>query len=775
MTLHLCQVTGTLVAPDGTLLPEVQVQFLPAPVAMRSPDRGAGPGALLAPHPVSVSTGTGAQLDVALVPGVYSVRTRSPGGREYPPFLVDVPGQAAAVLADILLPLAMPQSVYDAAASALVASKAADRASAGIEAAAVAEASAQIAVAAAAEATEALAGAGVRSFPSRAAFEAAVVPPDTDSWSVLHAGHVLVYRRAPGGTAIVSANGVGGVPAGKVTPLHWGAAPGGAAAVNTAAMNACAAWAGHFHLPAGTYPIAGTILFAPGNAGGQAVCGVTGEGKDISVLVQTSPNADTLRFVHQNPNREYSLRPLVRELSIRCPGATEAHAGAAIRHRHSLNGAFHDLIIDGPSFGIVSERGAQCWYDRIYFRSALRAQGQLAQAVFVFDHDPVNGLGTSFGNFVSNCESQAGQGVHRSFDLRAVDGLYISNSHFNYTRRQYHIAPDGTGGRFTVREVMVVNTYHDDAPAVRTDEHIFITAPGAAGSADIGALSFSNCLFRGTRAEGARGLALNQAVGGLSALTAIRNIRFTGCEFRNFRWTGAPNGGIIDLRTPAGVNAVQLLREITIQGCHFNDGITDNSTPNATALHLAGRGVSVSGNVYRGNWTATGPAPIRVLPGSDGVNIHGETFLAGVQGRAAVVVTPAAANVSVYGLSGTAMPVVSEIESQGSNADGSWISYSDGRQVCTRSITLTGQTVNTPFGVLFRSANMLPGVNPLPRAFSETPTYTVNCRVLDAATTTFLAGAGGAEIWPEIVYCVGALQLTGRSIRVDLRAEGRWK
>lgn len=760
MTLHLCQVTGTLVAPDGALLPQVQVQFLPAPVMARTPERTTPPGVLLAPHPVAVTTGGGAQIDVALAPGVYSVRSRSQSGREYPPFLVDVPDQSTAVLADILLPLSMPQSVYDAAASALVASKAADRAVAASEAITEAEARDS-------------------SYPSRAAFEAAELSEDIQSWSVLHAGRLLRYRRQTDGTAgsaIISANGVRGLPAETPTPLHWGAAPGATAGTNTTAMNACAAWAGHFHLPAGEYSISGPILFAPSGTTGQSVCGLAGDGPDVSVLIQTNPNADTLRFLHQDPARQYSLRPLVRGLSIRCQGATEAQTGAAIRHRHALNGAFHDIIIDGPTFGIVSERGAQCWYDRIYFRSALRAQGQLARAVFVFDHDPVAGLGTSFGNFVSNCESQAGHGVRMTFDLRAIDGLYISNCHFNHSRRQYNIAPDGTGGRFTVRELMVVNTYHDDDPVSRTEEHIFISAQGPANSVDIGALSFSNCLFRGTRPQGTRGLTISRAADGVSGLRVLRNIRFTGCEFRNFRWNSAPlGGGIIDLRLPAGASPTDLIREVTVQGCHFNDGLADNDTVNASALVLVGRGISVSGNSYRGNWTPAGPAPIRVLAGADGVNIHGETFMDPVQGPAAVSVAPAAVNVAVYGLTGPGMPVVSEIESQGSNENGTWISYSDGRQVCTRSFTLTAQNVNTAFGALFRSANMLPGANPLPRAFVETPTYTVNCRVLDAATTTFLAGAGGAEIWPEIVYCVGALQLVNRGIRVDLRAEGRWK
>ncbi|MBK5928013.1 right-handed parallel beta-helix repeat-containing protein [Rhodobaculum claviforme] len=321
MTFHLCQVTGTLVAPDGSPLPEVQVQFLPAPVSAR------GVGAqTLAPHPVSVLTDPEARIDVALTPGVYSVRTRAPEGREYPPFLVDVPGGPVATLADILLHLPAPQSVYDAAASARVASKAAadaagsaaaagtagDSATAAATSAAAAEMSAQgiadtavqvqadragatlaagqaqtaastaqsqaqtasasavqsgvhattaTMAAVTAEQAAALAEASNRTFASRAAFEAAQIPADADSWTVLHAGLRLAYRRDAAGTAIESANGTRGAPVGGVRPEHWGAAPG----VDCAAqIQAAIDWleaqgGGELLFAARSYPIAATI------------------------------------------------------------------------------------------------------------------------------------------------------------------------------------------------------------------------------------------------------------------------------------------------------------------------------------------------------------------------------------------------------------------------------------------------------------------------------------------------------------------------------------
>ena len=113
MSAHLCIVSGTLVAPDGSPMPDVNVRFLPAPVAMRAVD-----SRILAPRPVTVTADAEARISVQLAPGVYSVRTREAAGREYDPYLIEVPARETAELSEIVIPLQAPQSVYDAAASA---------------------------------------------------------------------------------------------------------------------------------------------------------------------------------------------------------------------------------------------------------------------------------------------------------------------------------------------------------------------------------------------------------------------------------------------------------------------------------------------------------------------------------------------------------------------------------------------------------------------------------------------------------------------------------
>lgn len=107
-----CTVTGVLTAPDDTPLPGAVAVFLPAPVGARA--RGSG---LSFPLPSQVTASGLGQIEVDLLPGVYTLRVTD-GRREYPAALVDVPQSAAATLPDLLVTLPVPQSVYDAAASA---------------------------------------------------------------------------------------------------------------------------------------------------------------------------------------------------------------------------------------------------------------------------------------------------------------------------------------------------------------------------------------------------------------------------------------------------------------------------------------------------------------------------------------------------------------------------------------------------------------------------------------------------------------------------------
>ena len=109
---NLCTVTGVIAAPDGSPIPLAAVTITPAPILPRARNRS-----VTVPSPVTVTAGVSGQVSVDLTSGTYSVRvTRE--GRDYPGFLIEVPREAIANLADITFHLSPPQTVYDAQAAA---------------------------------------------------------------------------------------------------------------------------------------------------------------------------------------------------------------------------------------------------------------------------------------------------------------------------------------------------------------------------------------------------------------------------------------------------------------------------------------------------------------------------------------------------------------------------------------------------------------------------------------------------------------------------------
>lgn len=130
----------------------------------------------LAPKAVLDVAGTGT---VDLVPGIYKVFPRHPVTRAaYPPFVVTVPDLPAVALADLM---------------------------------------------------RGLKSAPAFPFPSRAAAEAATIPPGVLTISWLQSGRVLnaVLAATTANACIVTNGGtVGWVPAGDITAAHWGCVPG---------------------------------------------------------------------------------------------------------------------------------------------------------------------------------------------------------------------------------------------------------------------------------------------------------------------------------------------------------------------------------------------------------------------------------------------------------------------------------------------------------------------------------------------------------------------
>lgn len=393
MTVNLCAVTGTLVAPDGSPMPDVQVQFLPAPVTVR----GHGMQSLH-PRPVSAVADAEAEIRIDLAPGVYTVRTRDDSGREYQPYLIDVPGTPEAQLSDIMLHLPAPQTVYDAAASARMAAHAAGEAR---EDAAHALVSSGTAAAAAAVAALESAAVGTRTYASRAACAAATIPASVTRWTVLHAGHALDYVRDPAGTAIESANGVKGSPAGAPTVMHWGAMPVTALAQaeassfdNAPAFQAALDWVVAQNLLQPVRVGSGWWrLESPLDVGGRNM-GLVGVGMLRTNLLIAHSNGAAIRFRRDNP----ILRDLLLWASeARNAGTAGENCGVRIEPEDepSSDTALRVRAIDftnvrvnrHPSHGVVIVGAATGTLVRVWSQNNLGHGIAIGRQVYPRTHD----------------------------------------------------------------------------------------------------------------------------------------------------------------------------------------------------------------------------------------------------------------------------------------------------------------------------------------------------------------------------------------------------
>lgn len=509
---------------------------------------------------------------------------------------------------------------------------------------------------------------------------------------------------------------------------------------------------------AGDYDITGTVTFAP-TGNNVATVGIIGEGSASTIFHQQDLNADTFVCAHSDNTKQFILRPHFQCIQIKYQNTLDASTGAAIRHRQSINGTFIHVVIESAPHGIVSERGVQCWYDMVYYRTNLVTASNKARAAFTFDHDPDLAAGTSFGNFMSNCEVQTGKGVEKTLHLLAVDGLYINNCHFDYAATHIYISPDNTGGRTTVRHVRVSNSYFDVNAAVTLNYAVFVSATGS-GSADIFGLGFSNCVLRGSTGNAFR---VAGDVAGMAGLGSLKQIQFIGNEFRG--WTGA----VINFAMDASYDETNFVEDITVGG-----NIFDNTSGSAVsnAILVRGKNWNIGGNTYNGNWTDAGSSVISVGATTDKCLIAGEIF--DVARAAPININASAVDVLSYGHIGEGVTDIAQIVSEGTNADGYWIRYKNGQQEVRKTISLVSQDISTAWGSLFISSNLMAGQTAMAQSFDAVPNFQITARTHDALAMTGVAGAGTVSAWPSIVQLVRGTSATGKDVEIDCVAKGTW-
>ena len=111
---------------------------------------------------------------------------------------------------------------------------------------------------------------------------------------------------------------------------------------------------------------------------------------------------------------------------------------------------------------------------------------------------------------------------------------------------------------------------------------------------------------------------------------------------------------------------------------------------------------------------------------------------------------------------------------RGSNANGEYVRFADGTQICWKRVTLTAQDINTAYGSLYRSGSLLSGNTALAATFTGVPTTTITAQVSDVGVLTVVGGTGDSLNTPATVFVVYTAALTGRTIYVNAVTIGRW-
>jgi hypothetical protein len=429
-------------------------------------------------------------------------------------------------------------------------------------------------------------------------------------------GGTLRYKRNPGGSAsnLIALTTIGGAtwsPDGVNTPNHWAENITPGTTDMTAAMNAACAYSSRcdVELMAQDYLINGTIDIIGRVTGTVSFEGYRfkGPSREMCRIIQSDKTQDHLDI---RPNPSATVTYMIGDVGgfdLRSNNVLKSEKGAGIRHNRNLNSIFSDILIHGPTNCIISDGSAQCWYDKIFTRGTNRTASETMDSVYTFTD---NGVNRSFGNFVSNCEHQAGEMADRIFDIRSCDGLYVSNCHFNHATKKVHIRPDNSALQDHIFQLMFTNVYFDGNGSPQDVVYIEATNPGATTAAvRIEGLYFNQCHFR---VGGNSVLKIGQTSGEVAGLTTLQDVIFTGCHAKEF------SGRIFDLSHPTLASPATVIENVEWTGGIIEDGPLVR-TGAVNAFTLQGRNVKVQGVTVKGGWDDTGEAVASI--GANSVNI----------------------------------------------------------------------------------------------------------------------------------------------------------
>lgn len=249
-----------------------------------------------------------------------------------------------------------------------------------------------------------------------------------------------------------------------------------------------------------------------------------------------------------------------------------------------------NCTFDGFAYSVKAQKISQSWITLCSFtqtsasRSATKAQSFLQLAG--------DSSGSGGGLHITDCEFIGVAGsdlLVDAFLVKAVDGLYVENCHFNFYNYGLHISPPGTGDSVLVSDIQFSNSYFDGGGSPVNSVFLEGTVDAGSGYQDI---SFSNTLFRGASvATQLVEVVITDNSGFVSGGSKVRNFKFDNCRFRLAAATAIRAQG-----TSADASYVEV-EQFTVSNCNFERNNTGGAAT-TSGVQLEVESAVICGNSF---------------------------------------------------------------------------------------------------------------------------------------------------------------------------------
>jgi len=120
------------------------------------------------------------------------------------------------------------------------------------------------------------------------------------------------------------------------------------------------------------------------------------------------------------------------------------------------------------------------------------------------------------------------------------------------------------------------------------------------------------------------------------------------------------------------------------------------------------------------------------------------------------------------------LPTGAVIE-QGSNANGHYLRYADGTQICHKAFVAPTHNIAVDFGGMYASdANLISGQASFAAAFSAIPSCFYTCTTVGASSNCITGGPATTTRFANSLYATRGSVFNNAQVSVSAMAIGRW-